>query len=132
MESVWEVDVAKQLDSLGVRWLYEPEKLEYLKRVNNVYNMEWEELEYVYTKHIYTPDFYCYDFEKYVEAKGWFKGIHRTKHRWFKRTHPDIEVCIVFQYDGWLTKDKKTRYSEWCIQQGIPYSVGEVNSGWFK
>ena len=76
-----EVKVAKQLDSLGVDYDYEPFKIEFLRPAE-------------YSK--YTPDFLIEVNGLLVEAKGRFTSQERKKFKLIKKSHPDLDLRFVF------------------------------------
>jgi len=68
----------------------------------------------------------------YLEAKGWFKPADRTKMVSVIKCHPDLDIRMVFQKDGWCTKLKKQKYSEWCRKNKIQYCIGKVPIEWIR
>lgn len=79
MRSSWEVEVAGYLTSLGVKWLYEPQRFRLAEGLT------------------YVPDFYIEDWECYWEIKGWFKEKDHRKAICFRSCHPDKPLVIVTQ-----------------------------------
>ena len=78
----------------------------------------------------YTPDFF---FPVWVvEAKGKFTGRDRKRVLALVRSIPDRRFAMVFQRDNWLTKKKVSRYTDWCLDKGIPCSVGWFKDEWLK
>ena len=68
MDSSWEVECAKRLDELGVRWDRDPEmKLDYIDRRAQTRK--------------YIPDFYLPDYDMYLEVKGYWTTPARWKMR---------------------------------------------------
>lgn len=83
----------------------------------------------------YTPDFRPYPGTKgfYVEAKGRFTGRDRRKALAMKTDWPAEEVRYVFMRDNKLSKNSKTKYSDWCKDNGFKYHVGnEIPKGWLR
>jgi len=72
---------------------------------------------------VYNPDFTIGDI--YIETKGYFDQDDRRKMKHVKRCNPDLDIRIWFQKDGYLTKSKKKRYSDWARDNGYEYHVGE-------
>lgn len=86
---------------------------------------EYEAVSYLYTiTHKYTPDFILSN-GVIIEAKGLFLPEDRTKHLRIKKEHPELDIRFVFQKDQWLTKSKKTKYSDWCKKNGFMYHIGD-------
>lgn len=77
----------------------------------------------------YTPDWFLPN-GIIVESKGKFTPPNRTQMLEVITSHPDKDIRMVFQYDNWLTRGKKTRYSDWCNQHGIKYAVGDIPTEW--
>ena len=68
MDSSWEVECAKKLDELGVRWeRAEDIKLKYIDKRAQTRN--------------YIPDFYLPDYDMYLEVKGYWTTPARWKMR---------------------------------------------------
>ena len=87
---------------------------------------ESETLSYVIpareAKHI--PDFVAKGKKKvYFEAKGYFSSQDRTKLLRVKAAHPKVDLRIIFQADNWLTKKKKSRYSDWARKHGFRFCI---------
>lgn len=55
----------------------------------------------------------------YIETKGYFKPKDRVKHKMLKKLHPNVDLRIIFEHDGKVSKI--TRYSQWCDKNGIDY-----------
>lgn len=58
-----------------------------------------------------------------IEAKGRFSAADRKKMLLVREAHPDIDLRLLFQQDNWLTKKKKSRYSDWARKNGFKYSI---------
>ena len=54
----------------------------------------------------------------WLETKGRFVGKDRTKHKLIKAQHPDIDLRMLFSYNGKATP--KLSYLQWCREVGIP------------
>ncbi len=66
----------------------------------------------------------------FVETKGYFKSADRTKHEALKKQFPDIDLRIVFSSNGWWSKAKRTRYSDWAEKMGITYHISKKSDGY--
>lgn len=104
------------------------------KQLNKLCGFLYEGTALKYTlEKDYVVDFTISQFPPvYVETKGWFKPSDRSKMLAVKRDNPDADIRIVFQYDNWLTKKKKQRYSDWCNKHGFLWSVGQIPDAWIK
>lgn len=71
--SSWELSFAKALNSVGVRWEYEP-------RCFNTPHGK------------YTPDFYLPEYDIWVEIKGHWFGKSREKFEWLESKHRAILI----------------------------------------
>jgi hypothetical protein len=76
----------------------------------------------------YLPDFvvkdHYTDTYKVYETKGYFTGKDRVKILRVLASNPTLSFCLVFQRDNYLTKYKKSKYSDWCKKHGIDYCIG--------
>jgi len=110
--------VAKQLNSLGIKFEYEPKdgKVEYTKPQS---------------KHKYTPDFV---FAKFiVETKGRFTTADRKKHKLIKEQHPEIDIRFVFSNSNTrISKQSKTTYAQWCEHYGFKYADKLIPNDWLR
>ena len=68
----------------------------------------------------------------YLEAKGWFKPSDRTKMEGVIFCNPDKDIRMVFQNDGWTTKLKRQKYSDWCNKRKIKYCIGTIPKEWIN
>jgi len=66
----------------------------------------------------------------YIEAKGWFKPSDRTKMESVIKCHPELDIRMLFQKDGWCNKAKTLKYSQWCDKRKIKWAVGKVPIEW--
>ena len=110
--------VAKQLNSLGIKFEYEPKdaKVEYTKPQS---------------KHKYTPDFVFAEF--IVETKGRFTTADRKKHKLIKEQHPEIDVRFVFSNSNTrISKQSKTTYAQWCEHYGFKYADKLIPNDWLR
>lgn len=84
---------------------------------------DYEATKVPYTiKAIYTPDFKIGDI--YIETKGLFKPEDRRKMIAVKKDNPDLDIRMWFMRDNYLTKAKKSKYSDWAKKNGYKYHVG--------
>ena len=112
-----EVQVAAQLDKLGVKYAYETRKIEYTKpsKVRS-----------------YIPDFILPN-GIIIEAKGLFDTADRQKHLLLKEQHPHLDIRFVFSNPNQrISKQSKTTYALWCNKNGFLYAKGFVPLAWTK
>jgi hypothetical protein len=81
---------------------------------------------------VYTPDFFFPEW--IIEAKGKFTSRDRKRvlalmQEWGET---GIRFGMLFMRDNKLSKSSKTRYSEWCEKNGIPYAVGWFKKEWMR
>ena len=113
-----EVKVAKQLESLGVDYDYEPYKIEFLRPAQT-------------SK--YTPDFLIEVNGLLVEAKGRFTSQERKKFKLIKESHPDLDLRFVFSNPkAKIGKKSNTTYGMWCERMGFPYAKELIPIEWLK
>lgn len=82
----------------------------------------------------YTPDFILAN-GIYVEAKGKLDAKSREKMQLVVEQHPDLDIRILLMRDNKISKQSKTRYSDWCKKVGIKYHVsehGEIPPEWME
>ena len=81
MDSTWEVECAKRLDELGIRWIRNPNlKLKYTTRGRRARN--------------YIPDFYLPDYDVYIEVKGYWTDAARHKMKDVQERNP-VKIIIL-------------------------------------
>jgi hypothetical protein len=80
----------------------------------------------------YTPDFVLQN-GVIIETKGFLSPEDRRKMKAVKLQHPDLDLRMIFQHNGFLTKKKKTTYGKWCDKLGIPWCVWpNIPEDWFN
>lgn len=124
-----ESKVALCLQKHKIPFLYEPEVIRYSEEVRGGICLCCGETEVVKFRN-YLPDFVSTNSKIVLEAKGKFTPQDRTKMLNVRKSNPNIEVIMVFQYDNWLTKTKKRRYSTWCKYNELLYCVGPDLPKW--
>jgi len=110
--------VAEALYSFGVSASYEGYKLIWQDWANG-------------NEYRYVPDFVLSD-GTIIEAKGRYRFDHMERHESLLRTFPAIRLCIAFQCNNWISSDWDERYSDWCEDRGIEWTLGaEIPTNWF-
>ena len=109
--------VREDLDERGVKYEYETLKLPYVKQICPKCKEEIKMGTYI-------PDFILGNL--IVEVKGRFTAEDRKKHVAVRKLNPERDIRILFQRDQKISKNSKTRYSDWCEAQGIIYAIGEA------
>jgi hypothetical protein len=117
---------AAALQSLGVGFGFETEKLEYEKpaRISK-----------------YTPDFIIdtrpdgtpRSKPLIIETKGRFLTADRQKHLLIKRQHPDMDIRFVFSNpNSKISKTSKTTYAKWCEKHDFLYAKEHIPRAWLE
>lgn len=108
------------------------------KKLKKYGKVEYEDrpLSYIINR-IYNPDFslswLCNGIYQLsiIETKGYFSPEDRQKQKLIKEQYPDLDIRILFLADNKINRRSKTRYSDWCQQQGIAYAIREIPKDWF-
>ena len=129
--SNFERSVAANLLKRSVKFDYEPHKICYWKKISSAKCRDCGSKE-VYEKHSYLPDFFIPSTKIYVEAKGKFTSVNRTKMLEVIRSNPKLDIRMLFMKDNWITKSHKNKYSEWCEKNGIEYAFMQIPDEWCK
>jgi hypothetical protein len=109
---------AKQLESLGVDFDYEP------------YSIKFERPTHTSR---YTPDFLILCNGLLVETKGRFTSQDRKKFRLLKEQHPDLDLRFVFSNpNARIGKKSQTTYGMWCERIGYPFAKETIPEKWLK
>jgi hypothetical protein len=115
----FEKGLADQLKSLGCSFDFEATRLWYHPPV---------------VKRRYTPDFTIHREGKdpiHIEAKGYFRLDAQQKMKAVKMDYPDLDIRMVFQYDGKIQGRKSMRCSQWAEKYGFPYAIADIPKEWF-
>ena len=113
-----EVRVAKQLESLGIDYDYEPYQIRYTRPAQ---------------ESKYTPDFLILFNGLLVETKGRFTSQERKKFKLLKEQHPEVDLRFVFSNPkSKIGKKSKTTYGMWCERIGYPYAKETIPVEWLK
>lgn len=113
MRSKFEEDVGKLLKRNKVPFKYEATTVSYTLKAG------------------YTPDFQIGDI--FIETKGFFKPADRRKMLAVREANPDMDIRMWFMYDNYLTKAKKSKYSDWAKKNNFKCHVGlSFPKKWFK
>jgi hypothetical protein len=110
------------LDYLGVSFRYEDMRINWLEEITKGYCVKCGATRPRILRS-YTPDFVLPN-GIILECKGKFVAEERKKHAAIKEQHPELDIRLLFQYDSKITKNSKTRYTEWCRKKEIPAAVG--------
>ena len=110
-----EKEIAKELDSLKVKYDYEP---------------KWGKLQYIIPAKTstYLPDFYITSKSGktiIIECKGIWVYEDRYKHLLIKKSQPDLDIRFVFSNSkNKIRKGSKTTYADICNGKGRGYFKG--------
>jgi hypothetical protein len=130
--SKFEDRVAADLEASGIEYEYEAYSYEYDEPLRknlascgdcgsrNLLRTGW-----------YTPDFFL-ESGVIIETKGRFTAADRRKMVAVKRDHPNIDIKMLFMKDNKIHKNSKTYYSDWCMENGYDFAIGEVPRSWLN
>ena len=119
--SGFEVKVKKSLESRGIEFKYESEKLPYIVPES---------------KRLYTPDFIVQTevgTTIYVEAKGNFTAADRKKMKLVIEQNPDKDIRMLLMRNNKIQRNSRTTYGMWCDKHGIKWAVsvlGNIPESW--
>jgi hypothetical protein len=126
-----EIKVAEQLEDEGVKFEYEPRTFEWEDKQSRARCLECGSKE-VYQRRKYLVDF-AVGPSSYIETKGRLTSGDRKLLKGVRECNPDIDLRLIFDRDNKLSKQSKTRYSEWAAQFGFAYAIGgRVPPNWIK
>ena len=110
--------VATQLDAAGIPYTYEKDTLPYIR--NGKLSR-------------YTPDFKVCG-GVLIEAKGYFVGQHRDRHKMIlvQAQHPERDIRFVFEREDMpIFKDSTFTYADWADLNGFLWSGGgQIPEDW--
>lgn len=116
-KGTFEEAVLSDLDSRGVPYMYEPDKLAY------------------YVERHYIPDLKLGTM--IVELKGYFRQDSQRKMKAVKAQYPDMDVRFVFQKASATIQGAKKRKdgtkmtcAEWADRNGFVWSEGTIPEEW--
>lgn len=122
VRSKFEAKILEDLDSRGVEYEYEAHTFNWHDKVRG--QCEDCGSKDLYVERWYTPDVFLPN-GLIVEIKGKFAPIDRRIQLGIRELHPELEIRLLFQRDNTLSKNSLTRYTEWCIKNGIVALVGD-------
>lgn len=109
--------IAKQLESKGVKVMYEEWSIPYVVPASN---------------HKYTPDLILPN-GIIIEAKGLWDSEDRKKHLLIKEQFPELDIRFVFSSSrSKLYKGSPTSYGEFCEKHGIQFADKLIPLEWLK
>lgn len=128
--SGFELEIRDYLQRHGVGFEYEKETYQILVPATPGHLCECgAKGKSIQRKTKYTPDFTLAN-GLVVEAKGQFTPANRKTILAFTNQYPAIPFRMVFQRDNPLKRGAKSRYTDWCEQHGIQYSIGSIPLDW--
>jgi hypothetical protein len=111
-----EADVANDLTERNIDFEYETKKITYVEPVK---------------VRTYTPDLVLFDGELIIEVKGRWTATDRRKMSEVIEQNPKLNLKMLFHKDNTISRNSRTRYSDWCKKRQIDYSIGiEVPQEW--
>lgn len=113
---------------------FEKKVMDYLEERGVTYKYESRRVRYLIpeSKHYYTPDIELPN-GILVEVKGKFDPDARQKMALVLEQNPDLDIRMLFMVDNKISKQSKTRYSDWCTKRGIKFAVsksGHIPEAW--
>lgn len=131
--SGFEAKLAAKLESEGVAFSYETETFKIVRNVVGARCFDCLSKKIVKPSR-YTPDFFFKNW--IVEAKGRFTAGDRKRVlallQTFAVDHEKRRFAMLFMYDNKISKNSKTRYSDWCEENGVDYAFGYFKKEWLK
>lgn len=126
----------RQHNGLDLRSGLEKRTATFLDKKKIKYEYETQTIEYTVPSkvHKYKPDFILEN-GIIIEAKGRFDAATRQKMAHVIEQNPDLDIRMLFMRDNTISKNSKTKYSDWCDRRGIKYHIsadGEVPSSWLR
>lgn len=111
-----EANVAQKAQSSRISFEYEPIDIPWVQPLKN---------------RKYKPDLLL-DNNIIIEIKGILSLEDRFKMLQVQEQWPELDIRFVFKTDGWLTKAKKHKYSEWCEKNNYKYAFERIPTTWAK
>lgn len=125
---------AKDLELKKIEFRYEPETIQYRKRVaKGVCDACGGDK--THQRRTYLPDFVVVlkghsgrgGDTVYIETKGRLTPADRAKMVAVKQDNPELDIRFIFGANNKLNnKNKNERYSDWAEKHGFRYSIGPV------
>lgn len=123
--SMLEAFIAEQLDERGIEYSYETVILRYDQRVHNSRCTSCGHTGVV-KQRTYTGDFFVGD-KVILEGKGKLTASERTKLLAIRESNPEWTIVLIFDKDNWITRNHKSRYSDWARKNNFQYTLnGEL------
>lgn len=111
-----EADVANGLTERKIDFEYETKKITYVEPLK---------------VRTYTPDLTLFDEELIIEVKGRWTAIDRRKMGEVLEQNPELNIKMLFHKDNTISRNSRTRYSDWCRKRQIDYHIGiDVPQEW--
>lgn len=126
-----EAAFARSMKDKGIEFRYEPETLQYRRRVvKGICDTCGGST--VAQRRTYLPDFVLggiqcgdsNDSKIYIETKGRLTAPDRAKMVAVKQDNPELDIRLVFGANNKVNKNKNERYSDWAERHGFPYHIG--------
>ena len=125
-----EAGVATQLEAHDIKFGYEVTKFKYKKRVVSGECDSCGHRKVSQNKN-YLADFTIHNGD-ILEVKGYFHATDRAKMLAVRQHNPDARIAFVFGADNKLSKNKDTRYSDWCAEHGFIFCIRKIPGAWIK
>ena len=139
-----EFAIAEDLKRKGIEFRYEPETIQYRKRVvKGVCDACGGDK--TSQRRTYLPDFRIRTVSSratveagttdyiYIETKGRLTASDRAKMVAVKQDNPGLDIRFIFGANNKLNKNKNERYEDWAAKHGFPSSTGlSVPDDWVR
>ena len=130
-KSKFEKRTAKQLSDAKVKFKYEYKTFKYTSKVRTAARCSACGSRDIIINRNYTPDFFL-DSGIIIETKGRWTTADRYKMLEVRTQNPTLDLRMLFMSDNKISKQSKTRYSDWCSTNDIPYALGKVPDSWLN
>lgn len=130
-KSKFEKRIAKELNKQKVKFKYEARTYTYKSRPRMAATCAECGSQAIFVVRKYTPDFF-FDNGVIIESKGKWTAKDRYKMLDVRDSNPTLNVKMFFMRDNKINKNSKTKYSDWCIANGIDFAIGTLPKEWLK
>ena len=113
-KSGFERSFVANLNSRGIKFLYEVEKIPYV------------------LERTYNPDFKMVGHKFFIETKGLLDRESKAKMLAVKKQHPELDIRFVFMAADRRIPGSKQTHAEWATKNGFKWAEGIAPEEWFN